>query len=84
MPAPQVLAALSGLGLGLSLIIAIGAQNAFVLRQGLLGQHVLPQQALPEHEGVLGADRDDQAQPEPQARQGGEDLRCRHTPTLRP
>ena len=37
-----MLAALSGLGLGLSLIVAIGAQNAFVLRQGLLGQHVLP------------------------------------------
>lgn len=27
---------------GLSLILAIGAQNAFVLRQGLLRQHVLP------------------------------------------
>jgi L-lysine exporter family protein LysE/ArgO len=36
-----LLAALSGLGLGLALIVAIGAQNAFVLRQGLLGQHVL-------------------------------------------
>ncbi|WP_291038863.1 LysE/ArgO family amino acid transporter [Herbiconiux sp.] len=35
------LAALAGLGFGLSLIIAIGAQNAFVLRQGLLRQHVL-------------------------------------------
>lgn len=34
-------AALSGLGLGLSLIIAIGAQNAFVLRQGLRREHVL-------------------------------------------
>ena len=33
---------LSGLGTGAGLIIAIGAQNAFVLRQGLLGQHVLP------------------------------------------
>ncbi|MDP9027556.1 MAG: LysE family transporter [Actinomycetota bacterium] len=33
-------AALSGLGLGLSLIIAIGAQNAFVLRQGLRREHV--------------------------------------------
>ncbi|AXT84407.1 amino acid transporter [Aeromicrobium sp. A1-2] len=33
--------ALAGLGFGLSLIIAIGAQNAFVLRQGLLRQHVL-------------------------------------------
>jgi L-lysine exporter family protein LysE/ArgO len=35
------LAALAGLGFGLSLIIAIGAQNAFVLRQGLLRRHVL-------------------------------------------
>ncbi|MEO7720335.1 MAG: LysE/ArgO family amino acid transporter [Pseudolysinimonas sp.] len=33
-------AAVAGLGLGLSLIIAIGAQNAFVLRQGLRRQHV--------------------------------------------
>lgn len=31
---------LSGFGLGLSLILAIGAQNAFVLRQGLRGEHV--------------------------------------------
>ncbi|GHC17248.1 amino acid transporter [Kushneria pakistanensis] len=30
----------TGLGLGLSLIMAIGAQNAFVLRQGLRGEHV--------------------------------------------
>jgi L-lysine exporter family protein LysE/ArgO len=37
---PDLVAALSGLGLGLSLIVAIGAQNAFVLRQGLRGQHV--------------------------------------------
>lgn len=29
-----------GLGTGLALIVAIGAQNAFVLRQGLLGRHV--------------------------------------------
>lgn len=35
-----LLAALSGLGLGLALIVAIGAQNAFVLRQGLRGEHV--------------------------------------------
>jgi len=35
------LALLSGLGFGLSLIIAIGAQNAFVLRQGLRREHVL-------------------------------------------
>lgn len=32
--------ALAGLLLGGSLIIAIGAQNAFILRQGLLRQHV--------------------------------------------
>ena len=31
---------LSGLSLGLSLIVAIGAQNAFVLRQGLKNEHV--------------------------------------------
>lgn len=30
-----------GLGLGFSLIVAIGAQNAFVLRQGLLRRHRL-------------------------------------------
>jgi L-lysine exporter family protein LysE/ArgO len=33
-------AVLSGLVLGLSLIVAIGAQNAFVLRQGLRREHV--------------------------------------------
>ena len=33
-------ALLAGLVTGLSLIVAIGAQNAFVLRQGLLRQHV--------------------------------------------
>lgn len=33
-------AALSGFLLGASLIIAIGAQNAFILRQGLLRRHV--------------------------------------------
>ena len=32
---------LPGFLLGLSLIVAIGAQNAFVLRQGLRGEHVL-------------------------------------------
>lgn len=31
----------AGLGLGLSLIIAIGAQNLFVLRQGIRREHVL-------------------------------------------
>jgi len=35
-------AALSGFALGLSLILAIGAQNAFVLRQGILRSHVAP------------------------------------------
>ena len=32
---------MTGLLTGLSLILAIGAQNAFVLRQGLRGEHVL-------------------------------------------
>lgn len=31
-----------GFFLGLSLILAIGAQNAFVLKQGLKGQHIFP------------------------------------------
>lgn len=31
---------LAGLGTGLSLIVAIGAQNAFVLKQGIMRQHV--------------------------------------------
>ncbi|MEQ8966052.1 MAG: LysE/ArgO family amino acid transporter [Azospirillaceae bacterium] len=31
---------LTGLGVGASLILAIGSQNAFVLRQGLRGEHV--------------------------------------------
>ncbi|MGB4593573.1 MAG: LysE/ArgO family amino acid transporter [Coriobacteriia bacterium] len=39
-------AATAGFGLSASLIIAIGAQNAFVLRQGLLRQHVLAVAAL--------------------------------------
>ena len=33
-------ALLTGFFLGLSLIVAIGAQNAFVLRQGILRQHI--------------------------------------------
>ena len=37
-----LLAVVSGLGLGLALIVAIGAQNAFVLRQGLRSEHVVP------------------------------------------
>jgi L-lysine exporter family protein LysE/ArgO len=32
----------SGFALGFSLILAIGAQNAFVLRSGLMRRHVLP------------------------------------------
>ena len=35
-------AVLTGYFTGLSLIVAIGAQNAFVLRQGLTGRHVFP------------------------------------------
>jgi L-lysine exporter family protein LysE/ArgO len=34
--------ALAGFGFSLSLIIAIGVQNAFVLRQGIRREHVLP------------------------------------------
>jgi L-lysine exporter family protein LysE/ArgO len=41
VPVTWIPAALAGLALGLSLIIAIGAQNAFVLRQGLRREHVL-------------------------------------------
>jgi L-lysine exporter family protein LysE/ArgO len=37
----MLLTALAGFGFGLSLIVAIGAQNAFVLRQGLRREHVL-------------------------------------------
>lgn len=37
-----LLSALTGLAFGLSLIVAIGAQNAFVLRVGLRQKHVLP------------------------------------------
>lgn len=37
---PFVSAGISGFFLGASLIIAIGAQNAFILRQGLLRSHV--------------------------------------------
>ena len=38
---PVILSLLSGLASGLSLIVAIGAQNAFVLRQGVQRSHVL-------------------------------------------
>ncbi len=36
----------SGLGLGFSLILAIGSQNAFVLKQGLKQQHVFANMSL--------------------------------------
>jgi len=39
---PSFVTALTGLGSGLSLIVAIGAQNAFVLRQGLRREYVGP------------------------------------------
>lgn len=37
----SVIAMVVGLGTGLGLIVAIGAQNAFVLRQGLRSEHVI-------------------------------------------
>ena len=37
----MIVSAIQGFALGFSLILAIGAQNAFVLRQGLRGEHVL-------------------------------------------
>ncbi len=40
LTATALLAVASGLALGLGLIVAIGAQNAFVLRQGLRLEHV--------------------------------------------
>jgi len=57
----MLLPALIGFGSGLSLIMAIGAQNAFVLRQGIRREHVLPvvlicglTDALLEFLGVAG------------------------------
>ncbi|MBF6519557.1 amino acid transporter [Nocardia farcinica] len=41
MTTQMLTAAVAGFGAGLSLIVAIGAQNAFVLRQGVRGQAVL-------------------------------------------
>ena len=38
--------ALTGFGFAIALIVAIGAQNAFVLRQGLRREHVLPVVAI--------------------------------------
>ena len=39
---PTLTTALAGVVTGLTLIIAIGAQNAFVLRQGIRREHLLP------------------------------------------
>jgi L-lysine exporter family protein LysE/ArgO len=39
--APPLAVAASGFALGVGLIVAIGAQNAFVLRQGLRREQVL-------------------------------------------
>lgn len=39
---PPLTSAMAGFGFGLSLIVAIGAQNAFVLRQGIAKKHVFP------------------------------------------
>ena len=36
----MISAFLTGFFLGISLIVAIGAQNSFILRQGIIGQHV--------------------------------------------
>ena len=65
MAAPDVLSAAgTGFALGATLIVAIGAQNAFVLRQGLKGEHVglvvgfcALADALLMTAGVLGAGR---------------------------
>lgn len=38
----MIVAAFEGLALGASLIIAIGAQNAYVIRQGVRGEYVFP------------------------------------------
>lgn len=43
---PHLFAIASGLGVGLATIAAIGPQNAFVLRQGLRGEHVAPVVAI--------------------------------------
>jgi L-lysine exporter family protein LysE/ArgO len=40
LSSPVFLPLVAGFGLGLSLIVAIGAQNAFVLRQGIRAKHV--------------------------------------------
>jgi len=40
-PPPQLVVAATGFAIGAGLIVAIGAQNAFVLRQGLRRSHVM-------------------------------------------
>ena len=71
---------LTGMGMSLGLILAIGAQNAFVLRQGLRGEHVLAvcaacalSDALLIGAGVAGFGRLTHAAPwlEPAMRFGG-------------
>ena len=49
---------LTGFALGFSLILAIGAQNAFVLRQGLL------RQPLAQYKGILRTDGENQRKSE--------------------
>lgn len=75
-----VTAYLAGLSLGLSLILAIGAQNVFVLRQGLARAHVFPvaltcalSDAILITLGVAGFGRLSQALPwlDPVLRYGG-------------
>ena len=43
----------AGYALGLSLILAIGAQNAFVLRQGLRGSHVFAVCTFEDYERMM-------------------------------
>ena len=38
----MIVSAVAGLLTGLTLIVAIGAQNAFVLRQGIRREHLAP------------------------------------------
>ncbi|WP_246210222.1 LysE/ArgO family amino acid transporter [Nocardioides piscis] len=45
---------LAGMLTGLALIVAVGAQNAFLLRQGIRGEHVLPLVALCMVSDVVG------------------------------
>ena len=51
---PAALVLLTGFATSMALIAAIGAQNAFVLRQGIRGEHVLPVVAGNEPESLVG------------------------------